>query len=62
MILGEVNGLSPVNILDLAAIKAQLFQPVTADNFRADVYPDGAIDVRGLSATKSNLSKTAKCE
>ncbi len=62
VILGEANGLVPVNILDLSTVKAQLFQPVTADNFRADVYPDGAIDVRDLSATKSNLSKTAMCE
>ncbi len=62
VLLGKVNGSGPVDTADLSAIKAELFQPVTAENFRCDVHPDGVIDVRDLSYVKSNLYKTAACE
>lgn len=60
-VIGEVNKIAPVNTLDLSAVKAQLFQPVTAANFRCDVNADDKINTLDLTVVKSNLFSSATC-
>ncbi|NLX12479.1 MAG: hypothetical protein GXY44_02350 [Phycisphaerales bacterium] len=52
---GNVNGDSAVNILDLSAVKSQLFAPVTFSNFTCDVLVDGTINIQDLSKVKTHL-------
>ena len=47
--------------LDMSRVKGNLFEPVTAENYRADVSHDGEIDVVDMSAVKGNLFQTAAC-
>lgn len=64
VLLGKANSgeTGAVDISDLSAVKGHLFQPVTSDNCRCDVYPDGVINIRDLSLTRSNMLNTATCE
>jgi hypothetical protein len=50
-----------VNLLDLQAIKLQLFQPVGPGNFKLDVNHDGLINLLDLQEVKLNLFKAAVC-
>jgi hypothetical protein len=56
-----LNGDANVNLIDLQAIKNQLFQPVGAASFRQDVTVDASINLLDLQATKSNLFAAAAC-
>ena len=55
----DANGI--VNILDSAAAKSELFQPLTVANFRSDVDVSGVLNVLDLGVVKANLFKTATC-
>ncbi len=48
--MADVNGDGVVNNLDLAAVRDQIGQPVTADNMNADVDDDGDISHSDLAA------------
>jgi hypothetical protein len=52
---GDVTSDAAVNLLDLNAIKLELFQTVTAANFQSDVNADGSINLLDLNVTKINL-------
>lgn len=60
---GDVNGDCVVNLVDLSMIRANLFQPLTENNFRFDMNADGVINIVDLSETKTRLGKTlTKCQ
>jgi hypothetical protein len=50
-----------VNLLDLQAIKGQLFQTVSAANAKNDVNCDKLINLLDLQAVKGNLFLAANC-
>jgi hypothetical protein len=58
---GNVTGDEAVNLLDLQAVKADLFNPVTGDSFLSDVNCDGAINLLDLQTVKANLFQPAAC-
>jgi hypothetical protein len=45
---GDVNGDDVVNTSDLDIVHANLFKPITKDNFKCDVKVDGIINVLDL--------------
>jgi hypothetical protein len=58
---GDVNDDENANLLDLQAVKAALFGPLSSANFTADVNVDGAINLLDLQAVKGNLFQTVTC-
>jgi hypothetical protein len=59
---GEVNEpLLPVTIFDMGAVKAQLFRPITAANFKLDCFTDGVITIFDIGVPKANLFGQAGC-
>jgi hypothetical protein len=58
---GEVsqppNAGNPITIFDLSYIKSQLFKPVAAGNFDADIKADGFVNIFDIGLCKSNLFK-----
>jgi len=61
MIQGEVDNSPPVNLTDLSIVRAELYQPVTDDNFMSDVNADGVINLTDLSLVRDNLYQQAAC-
>lgn len=61
VIEGEINGVAPVDLLDLSMIKNQLSKPVTSSNYMCDVNADNAINTLDLGLVKRNLFKSASC-
>ncbi len=54
--LGDVNGDSTVNVLDLVSIRNNLNQATNGVNFRADVNTDSTISVLDLVVVRNNLN------
>ncbi|NLX12811.1 MAG: hypothetical protein GXY44_04050 [Phycisphaerales bacterium] len=61
LILGDVNFSGVANILDLSAVKTQIFISPSAANFIFDVDASGSIAILDMNAVKSNLFGTATC-
>ncbi len=57
----DVNGDGIVDTLEYAAIKSQMFKPVTQDNCRCDVSSNGVINIFDLSICKSDQSTSVSC-
>lgn len=55
VLIGDVNGNKSVNAADVALVKSQVNQAVTASNFREDVNGDGLISSGDVTLTKSHL-------
>ncbi|HOW71167.1 MAG TPA: dockerin type I repeat-containing protein [Phycisphaerae bacterium] len=55
VLTGDVNQDTRVNVLDMAAIRIGLGQPVTAATFRADLNVDGRINVQDLAIARSMI-------
>lgn len=58
---GNANRAALVNILDLQAIKNQLNQPLSLNNFLNDINCSGTINILDLQAAKNNLNQPAGC-
>jgi hypothetical protein len=52
-LIGDVNANRTVNAADIASVKSQSGNPVTAANFRDDVTVDGSLNATDISLTKS---------
>jgi hypothetical protein len=52
-LIGDVNANRTVNAADIASVKSQTGNPVTAANFRDDVTADGSLNATDISLTKS---------
>lgn len=52
---GDVNGDGVVNLSDMSAVRAQLYQPLTTSNFWYDVNVDGTIDISDMSTVRAHL-------
>lgn len=60
--IGNVNGDSAVNVIDLQEIKNHIFEAVEADTCAYDINCDGAIDVIDLQTAKNNMFTSVRCE
>lgn len=58
---GDVDASGATNILDLAQLKNQLFQPVAGGTFRFDVDCSNTINILDLAVTKNNLFAAVAC-
>jgi hypothetical protein len=56
---GNVNRDGAVNLMDLNAAKAMLFQPAGAASFQADVVCNGVLNLMDLNGVKANLFTAA---
>ena len=52
---GNVSGDANVNLIDLQAVKGQLFLAVGAGNFKNDIGCNNSINLLDLQAVKGNL-------
>lgn len=59
VLLGDRTGDGVVNIVDLNAVKQDLFQVLSPTNFVSDVNADGVVNIVDLNVTKQNLFSTA---
>ncbi len=50
-----------VNIVDLNAVKQNLFNPLDAGNFRSDINADGVVNIVDLNETKQSLFSNVSC-
>ena len=53
VLAGDANGSGDVGASDIAMVKSQASQPVTASNFRADVVMNGSINATDVSLVKA---------
>ena len=60
-LMGDVDDGNSVNILDLQAIKSEMFQPLGPSNFKYDVDCSGLTNILDLQATKNVLFQNAAC-
>ncbi len=54
VLVGDTTGNGTVNASDVSLVKIQSGQPVSADNFHADIVANGAINASDVSAAKLN--------
>lgn len=58
VLIGDTNANATVNAADVAQTKAQLGQPVTAENFRTDVNANGVINSADGALVKSHSGES----
>jgi len=55
MLIGDTTADKTVSNVDVSQIRGQVGQPVTNNNFREDVRPDGSIDATDVKFVRSNV-------
>jgi hypothetical protein len=56
VLMGNANGTSPVNSLDILAIRGALNQTASASNFTKDLNASGKIDSLDILACRGKLN------